>query len=257
VIWEAQFGDFVNGAQVVIDQFIISSEAKWQRLCAIVMFLPHGYDGQGPEHSSARLERFLQMCAEDNVQVCIPSTPAQLFHMLRRQMLRPYRKPLIVMTPKSLLRHKLAVSEIEAFTEGHFHTVIDETDGRIVPEKVKRLLFCSGKVYYDLIEARAAHHIDNIAIVRLEQLYPYPKEAVDQVLERYAHANSRVWVQEEPRNQGAWWYMRAHMDVTLGESERLEYAGRPASASPAVGYLQIHRQQLQAFLAEALLLEKP
>lgn len=256
VIWEAQFGDFVNNAQVVIDQFITSSESKWQRLCALVLFLPHGYDGQGPEHSSARLERFLQMCAEDNIQVCVPSTPAQMFHMLRRHMLRPYRKPLIVMTPKSLLRHKLAVSEWAELTEVGFKTVIDETDSAIKPENVHRLLFCSGKVYYDLLEARSAHKIDNIAIIRLEQLYPYPKEAVAHVLKRYTKVNSLVWVQEEPRNQGAWWYMRTHIDVNLSESGRLEYAGRPSSASPAAGYLPVHRQQLQDLLTDALLLKR-
>ncbi|RKZ88772.1 MAG: 2-oxoglutarate dehydrogenase E1 component [Candidatus Parabeggiatoa sp. nov. 1] len=253
VIWEAQFGDFANNAQVVIDQFISSSEAKWQRYCGLVMFLPHGYDGQGPEHSSARLERYLQLCAEDNLQVCVPSTPAQFFHMLRRQMRRPYRKPLIVMMPKSLLRHKLAVSHFEDFTERGFQTVIDET-AEIDPEKVERLLLCSGKVYFDLIEARTEHDIDNIAIIRLEQLYPFPKEALEKVPARYPHVKQRVWVQEEPRNQGAWWYLRTQMDDCLSDSEvgRLEYAGRPPSASPAVGYLQIHREQRQQLIADAL-----
>lgn len=256
VLWEAQFGDFGNNAQVVIDQFISSSEAKWQRYCGLVMLLPHGYDGQGPEHSSARLERYLQLCAEDNIQVTVPSTPAQFFHLLRRQMLRPYRKPLIVMTPKSLLRHKKCVSRLEDFTEKEFQTVIDETED-IDSKKVERLLFCSGKVYFDLLETRQEHGIDNIAIIRLEQLYPYPREAVAKVLERYPHVEHRMWVQEEPRNQGAWWYMRAHMDVNLSHGERrIEYAGRPSSASPAVGYLQVHRQQLQAFVAEALRLNK-
>jgi len=245
VIWEAQFGDFANGAQVVIDQFLSSSEAKWQRYCGLVMFLPHGYDGQGPEHSSARIERYLRLCAEDNIQVCVPSTPAQFFHLLRRQMLRAYRKPLIVMTPKSLLRHKLCVSHFEDFTERGFQTVIDETED-IAPEKVERLLFCSGKVYFDLIEARIEHGIDNLAIVRIEQLYPYPKVAIAEVLERYPHVKQRVWVQEEPRNQGGWWYMRAYMDV------KIEYVGRPSSASPAAGYFEIHRQQRQALIAEAL-----
>lgn len=253
VIWEAQFGDFSNNAQVVIDQFISSSETKWQRLCPIVMFLPHGYDGQGPEHSSARLERYLQLCAEDNIQICIPSTPAQFFHMLRRHMLRPYRKPLVVMTPKSLLRHKSVVSPIADFTDKGFQLVIDESDPNISPDKVKRLLFCSGKVYYDLLEARTERGIDNIAIVRLEQLYPYPKDAMAQVLARYPHVSSRMWVQEEPQNQGAWWYMQAHMDVNLAQAAgQLELAGRPASASPAAGYLQIHRQQLQDLLNSAL-----
>lgn len=257
VIWEGQFGDFANGAQVVIDQFISSSETKWQRYSGLVMLLPHGYDGQGPEHSSARLERYLQLCAEDNMQVCVPSTPAQCFHMLRRQIVRPMRKPLIVMSPKSLLRHKRAVSTIEDFTNQGFQTVIDEVDTNIRPENVKRVLFCSGKVYYDLVEARETNNITDIAIVRLEQLYPYPKEAMAQVLARYPNATSRVWVQEEPRNQGAWWFMRAHMDVNISSSGiKLEYAGRPASASPAAGYLKIHRKQLEEFLADALQLTK-
>lgn len=256
VIWEAQFGDFANNAQVVIDQFICSSETKWQRYSGLVMLLPHGFDGQGPEHSSARLERYLQLSAEDNIQVCVPSTPAQLFHILKRQMLRPYRKPLIIMTPKSLLRHKLSVSPIEEFTEIEFQTVIDEPDD-IAPEQVERLLLCSGKVYFDIIEARREHGIDNIAIVRIEQLYPYPKVAIAEVLERYPQVSQYVWVQEEPRNQGAWWYIRAHIDVTfsrLNKDGRIEYVGRPASASPATGYFSIHRQQLQKFIAEALLL---
>ncbi|MDD2817104.1 MAG: 2-oxoglutarate dehydrogenase E1 component [Thiotrichaceae bacterium] len=257
VIWEAQFGDFANGAQVVIDQFISSSETKWQRYSGLVMLLPHGYDGQGPEHSSARLERYLQLCADDNMQVCVPSTPAQCFHMLRRQIVRPMRKPLIVTSPKSLLRHKRAVSTIEDFTKQGFQTVIDEVDTNIRPENVKRVLICSGKVYYDLVEARETNNITDIAIVRLEQLYPYPKEAMAQVLARYPNATSRVWVQEEPRNQGAWWFMRAHMDVNISSSGiKLEYAGRPASASPAAGYLKIHRKQLEEFLADALQLPK-
>jgi 2-oxoglutarate dehydrogenase E1 component len=257
VIWEAQFGDFANGAQVVIDQFISSSEAKWQRYCGLVMLLPHGYDGQGPEHSSARLERYLQLCAEDNMQVCVPSTPAQIYHVLRRQMVRDYRKPLIIMSPKSLLRHKRCVSEFGEFTDAPFQPVIDEIDPNITPEKVERILFCSGKVYYDLIDAREQHEIDNIAIIRLEQLYPYPHDEIEEILKRYPHVEQRVWVQEEPRNQGAWWYIRAHMDVNLSHKDnRIEYAGRPASASPAVGYLQIHRQQLQAFLNDALQLDK-
>ncbi|OQY56943.1 MAG: 2-oxoglutarate dehydrogenase E1 component [Candidatus Parabeggiatoa sp. nov. 2] len=256
VIWEAQFGDFANNAQVVIDQFISSSEAKWQRYSGLVMLLPHGYDGQGPEHSSARLERYLQLCAEDNIQVCVPSTPAQFFHSLRRHMLRPYRKPLIIMTPKSLLRHKRCVSHIEDFTDRGFQTVIDEIQD-IAPEKIKRLLFCSGKVYYDLIEARREQGIDNIAIVRIEQLYPYPKEAIANVLKRYLNLKQCVWVQEEPRNQGAWWYLRAHMDIHLGTGEsRIEYVGRPSSASPAAGYFQIHREQRQALISEALQLSE-
>jgi len=257
VIWEAQFGDFANGAQVVIDQFISSSESKWQRFCGLTMLLPHGYEGQGPEHSSARLERYLQLCAEDNMQVCVPSSPAQCFHLLRRQMVRPLRKPLIVMSPKSLLRNKAAASPLEDFTDRGFQNVIDEVDSKISAEKVNRLLICSGKVYYDLVEAREQNGIDDVAIIRLEQLYPYPKEEVQAVLDKYPHVKHRVWVQEEPRNQGAWWYIRAHMDVNLNHSEsHLEFAGRPASASPAVGYLQIHRQQLQQLINDAFGLEQ-
>jgi 2-oxoglutarate dehydrogenase E1 component len=250
VIWEAQFGDFVNNAQVVIDQFLSSSEAKWQRYCGLVLFLPHGYDGQGPEHSSARLERFLWLCAEDNIQVCIPTTPAQFFHLLRRQMLRKYRKPLIIMTPKSLLRHKLAISQFHEFTDQGFQTVIDDI---VEPKDIKRLLFCSGKVYYDLLEARQQHELKHIGIIRLEQLYPFPEQAMATVLARYEDVTDRVWVQEEPRNQGAWEYIRAH-HLNLGHSHALEYVGRAASASPAVGYLQLHRQQRQQLIDEALAL---
>lgn len=250
VIWEAQFGDFVNNAQVVIDQFLSSSEAKWQRYCGLVLFLPHGYDGQGPEHSSARLERFLWLCAEDNIQVCIPTTPAQFFHLLRRQMLRKYRKPLIVMTPKSLLRHKLAISQFNEFTDQGFQTVIDEIED-FDPKEIKRLLFCSGKVYYDLLEARQQHELKHIGIIRLEQLYPFPEEAMATVLARYEHVTDRVWVQEEPRNLGAWEYIRAH-HLNLGHSHALTYVGRAPSASPAVGYLLIHRKQRQQLIDEAL-----
>jgi len=251
VIWEAQFGDFANNAQVVIDQFISSSETKWQRYCGLVMFLPHGYDGQGPEHSSARLERYLQLCAEDNIQVCVPSTPAQFFHLLRRQMRRNYRKPLIIMTPKSLLRHKLSVSSFKAFTDQGFQTVIGETED-IDPQKTKRLLFCSGKVYFELLEARSEQGIDNIAMIRLEQLYPYPKNALTKVLKRYSHVKDRVWVQEEPCNQGAWWYIRCMNDRDIG---KFKYVGRPASASPAVGYFEIHRKQRKSLINKALQIE--
>ncbi|MCZ6666608.1 MAG: 2-oxoglutarate dehydrogenase E1 component, partial [Gammaproteobacteria bacterium] len=203
VIWEAQFGDFANGAQVVIDQFIASCEEKWGRFCGLVMLLPHGYDGQGPEHSSARLERYLQLCAEENMQVCYPTTPSQMFHMLRRQMIRPYRKPLIVMSPKSLLRHKLSVSPLAEFIDGGFRVVIDEIDP-IDKDQVHRILVCSGKVYFDLLEARREHDVTDCAILRLEQLYPFPKSEIQNLLKAYANADELVWVQEEPRNQGAW-----------------------------------------------------
>lgn len=256
-IWEAQYGDFANGAQVIIDQFISSSEAKWRRLEGIVLFLPHGYDGQGPEHSSARLERYLQLCAEDNIQVCVPSTPAQMFHMLRRQILRPYRKPLIVMTPKSLLRHKLSTSSLAEISNGRWHNVIDEIDD-IEPHRVRRLLLCSGKVYFDLLEARREHRLHDTAIARIEQQYPFPLDEVTGVLERYPNARTLVWAQEEPRNQGAWYYMqsRRHLNACLSPKHVLEYAGRPYSASPAVGYLHVHLAQQRNLISDALQLER-
>jgi 2-oxoglutarate dehydrogenase E1 component len=253
VIWEAQFGDFANGAQVVIDQFIASCEAKWGRLCGLVMFLPHGYDGQGPEHSSARLERYLQLCAEENMQVCIPSTPAQMFHLLRRQMLRPYRRPLVVMTPKSLLRHKLSVSPLSDVTERGYQLVIDEVDA-IEPEAVERVLVCSGKVYFDLLEARRSHDVDDIAILRIEQLYPFPREELRQILARYPNAVEVVWVQEEPRNQGACAYLLESLNLfgCLHEPQQLVIVARPYSASPAVGSYTKHVEQQQVLVADAL-----
>ena len=226
----------------------------------MVMLLPHGYDGQGPEHSSARLERYLQLCAEENIQVCVPSTPAQMFHMLRRQIIRHYRKPLIVMSPNSLLRHKLSTSTLEDVFQGHFHNVIGEKDD-IEAAHVTRLLLCSGKVYYDLLEARREHRLDNIAIVRIEQQYPFPREEVSAAINGYPNAKDVVWVQEEPRNQGAWYYMQSRRNLKgiLTPEHHLEYAGRPYSASPAVGYLHLHREQQRALVAEALQLgvEKP
>ncbi len=257
VIWEAQFGDFGNNAQVVIDQFISSCEAKWGRYCGLVMYLPHGYDGQGPEHSSARLERYLQLCAEDNMQVCIPSTPAQMFHLLRRQMVRPYRKPLVVMTPKSLLRHKLSSSRLEEVCDQGYRLVIDDIDP-IDPHSVIRVLFCSGKVYYDLLETRRANHIQDIAVLRLEQLYPFPKPEVEALLRRYPNAKDVVWVQEEPRNQGAWSYLLSHLHLfgCLEKGQMLLLAARPNSASPAVGYLTKHLEQQQRIVSDALLLSR-
>ncbi|MEX2480862.1 MAG: 2-oxoglutarate dehydrogenase E1 component [Gammaproteobacteria bacterium] len=253
VIWEAQFGDFANGAQVVIDQFIASCEEKWGRFCGLVMLLPHGYDGQGPEHSSARLERFLQLCAEDNMQVCYPTTPAQMFHMLRRQMLRPYRKPLIVMTPKSLLRHKLSVSPIEAFSAGAFEAVIDEID-ELRKDRVRRILVCSGKVYFDLLEARREHDISDCAIIRLEQLYPFPKDEMKATLDQYPNAAEMIWVQEEPRNQGAWSMLLStrYLGGCFDENKPLTCIARPYSASPAVGYVSLHLEQQAAIIDEAL-----
>ena len=251
VIWEAQFGDFANGAQVVLDQFISSGEAKWGRLSGLTMFLPHGYEGQGPEHSSARLERYLQLCAQHNMQVCYPSTPAQMFHMIRRQMLRPYRKPLIVMTPKSLLRHKLSTSSLEDLHSGEFQTVIPEID-KLTNKNVKRVVFCTGKVYFDLLEQRREEKIKDIAICRVEQLYPFPRDSVVNELKRYPNANEVVWCQEEPKNQGAWYQIMHHFKACIDDTHTMLYAGRDASASPAAGYLAVHREQ-QATLVKAAL----
>jgi len=253
VIWEAQFGDFANGAQVVIDQFITSGEHKWGRLCGLTMLLPHGYEGQGPEHSSARLERYLQLCAEHNIQVCVPTTPAQIYHLLRRQVIRPLRKPLIVLTPKSLLRHKLAISTLEDLAEGSFQTVIPEVDAQD-PEKVGRLVLCSGKVYYDLLEKRRAEGRDDIAIVRLEQLYPFPEDDLIEVLGPYKNLKHIVWCQEEPMNQGAWYCSQHHMRRIISGHNKalfLEYAGRDASAAPACGYASMHAEQQEKLLQDA------
>ena len=257
VIWEAQFGDFANGAQVVFDQFISSCEAKWGRYCGLAVFLPHSYDGQGPEHSSARLERFLQLCAEKNMQVCFPSTPAQMFHLLRRQILRPYRKPLIVMSPKSLLRRKLSVSPVDDLVNGKFHTVIDEVDA-LDRERVSRLLFCSGKVYFDLLEQRRENRLDNIAIARLEQIYPFPREDVRAVINAYPNLAEVVWVQEEPKNQGSWYYMqsRGTMIGCLKDQHTFGYAGRFYSASPATGLMPVHLAQQKELVSNALQLDK-
>jgi 2-oxoglutarate dehydrogenase E1 component len=250
-IWEGQFGDFANGAQVVIDQFISSGEAKWGRLCGMTLFLPHGYEGQGPEHSSARLERFLQLCAEHNMQVCVPSTPAQMFHMLRRQMKRSFRKPLIVMTPKSLLRHRLSVSALEQLSNGNFQLIIPEmTD--IAAEDTRRIVFCSGKVYYDLLEAREVNGISDVAIVRIEQLYPFPIPEFAEMMQRYAHVEDVVWCQEEPQNQGAWYQIRHRLQEPLGDKQQLYYAGRPGAAAPASGIFKLHMQQQKALVDAAL-----
>jgi len=243
VIWEAQFGDFANGAQVIIDQFISSCETKWSRMSGLVMLLPHGYEGQGPEHSSARLERFLQLCSHNNIQVCNCSTPAQYFHLIRRQMGRNYRKPLIVMSPKSLLRHPLAMSEVKELVEGAFAEAIGETSPDIHPENVERLILCSGKVYYDLYEAREKAGITSVAIARIEQLYPYPVSEVADIIEKYSRASEVCWVQEEPRNQGAWIYMEHYLSSQIGEHQELRYIGRRSSASPATGYHRVHERE--------------
>ncbi len=256
VVWEAQFGDFANGAQVVIDQFITSGEQKWGRLCGLTMLLPHGYEGQGPEHSSARLERYLQLCAEQNVQVCVPTTAAQIFHLLRRQAMRPLRRPLIVMSPKSLLRHKLAGARLENFSDDHFHNVIGEIDD-LAPEKTKRLVLCSGKVYFDLLEKRRENEIDDIAIVRIEQLYPFPDSEAYEVIASYKNLESVVWCQEEPKNQGAWYpslhRLRRVIDL-IDKKLPLDFAGRKSSASPAAGYMALHLKEQERLLNEALCL---
>jgi len=252
VIWEAQFGDFVNGAQVVIDQFISSGESKWGRICGLTLLLPHGYEGQGPEHSSARLERFLQLCAENNIVVCVPSTPAQIFHLLRRQIRRGFLKPLVVMTPKSLLRHRLAVSDMAELGSNHgFQELVPETED-LDPAKVRRVVFCSGKVYYDLLEKRQAENILDIAIVRIEQLYPFPIDSYASVVNRYAQAHEIVWCQEEPQNQGAWYQIRHRLQEPLGDDHELFYAGRMGAAAPAAGYYKLHQAQQDGLVNAAL-----
>ncbi|HET9818172.1 MAG TPA: 2-oxoglutarate dehydrogenase E1 component [Rhodanobacteraceae bacterium] len=250
-VWEAQFGDFANGAQVVIDQFISSGEAKWGRLCGLVLLLPHGYEGQGPEHSSARLERYLQLCALDNMQVCVPTTPSQMFHMLRRQMLRDCRKPLVALTPKSLLRHKLAVSSLDDLESGTFHVVIP--DQRIKSaKKVKRVVLCSGKVFYDLFEEADKQQIDDVAIVRVEQLYPFPRAEVSSELDKYPSSKEVIWCQEEPMNQGAWFQIRHHLQACADGHHSLHYAGRVRSPAPAAGHYNTHVAEQRALVQQAL-----
>ena len=251
VVWEGQFGDFANGAQVVIDQFISSGEAKWSRLCGLTLFLPHGYEGQGPEHSSARLERFLQLCAEHNMQVCVPSTPAQMFHMIRRQMLRPFRKPLIVMTPKSLLRHKFSVSSLSDLSNGRFQLVIPD-ESPIDKDKVTRVVFCSGKVYYDLAESRQLHNIADTAVIRIEQLYPFPISEYAAAIAQYPNAADFIWCQEEPKNQGSWYQVRHRLQAPLTDEQQLFYAGRRSAAAPASGVFKLHLRQQQALVEAAL-----
>ncbi len=250
VVWEAQFGDFANGAQVVIDQFIASGEAKWGRLCGLVMMLPHGYEGQGPEHSSARIERYLQLCAEYNIQVCVPSTPSQMFHLLRRQMIRQLRKPLIIMSPKSMLRRKESVSSLGDLANGEFQPVIPE-DENLNPGKVRRIIACSGRVYYDLLAYRKAHKIKDIAIVRIEQLYPFPHNEFQAEVDRFEQAKDVLWCQEEPGNQGAWHRIQHYLLRHLGLNQTLGYALRPSSASPAAGYLAKHNFQQKELIEAA------
>ncbi len=254
IIWEAQFGDFVNGAQVVIDQFICSGETKWERVCGLTLLLPHGFEGQGPEHSSARLERFLQLCAEANMQVCTPTTPAQIFHLMRRQAVRPLRKPLIIMSPKSLLRHKLAVSEMSDLVDGRFQTVIAEMD-EMDANAINRVVLCGGKVYYDLLEKRRELGLNNVALVRVEQLYPYPEARIQEELARYPNTKHVVWCQEEPQNQGAWSFIAPLLypvAYAVHAGVPVTYAGRPAAAAPACGSPYLHARQQAALIATAL-----
>ncbi len=251
-IWEAQYGDFANGAQVIIDQFIVSGWQKWKSLCGVTLFLPHGYEGAGPEHSSARPERFLQLCAQGNIQVFVPTTPAQLFHMLRRQIIRPVRIPLVVMMPKNLLRHKLSVSTIDDLSRGQLQLVIPEIDEINKPAEIKRVVLCCGKVYYDLLSKRREENIKNIAIIRIEQLYPFPYEELKAILKPYEKVKDIVWCQEEPENQGAWYTTRHRLEKSLNANQKLSYVGREASAAPAAGYMKLHVAQQNKLVAEAL-----
>ena len=266
VLWEAQFGDFANGAQVIIDQFISSGEAKWLRMSGLVMLLPHGYEGQGPEHSSARLERFLQNCAEGNMQVANCTTPANYFHILRRQMLRSFRKPLVMMSPKSLLRHKRAVSKLaDMGPETQFHRLLwddaqsdpESTSVKLAKDKdIKRIVLCSGKVYYDILEEREKRNMSDTYILRVEQLYPFPKQPLLQELQRFKNAEKVIWCQEEPKNQGAWTFLEHRLEDVLEASKmkpkRAIYAGRAAGAATATGLLGNHIKQQDALVDEAL-----
>ena len=255
IIWEAQFGDFANVAQVIIDQFISSGWQKWSRLSGLVMFLPHGYEGKGPEHSSARLERYLQLCAQNNMQICVPTTPAQIFHLLRRQVLRSYRKPLIVMTPKSLLRHKLAVSSLEDLAHSQWKLIIPEIDKQD-PKKIKKIVLCSGKVYYDLLTKRRGNTSNNIALIRVEQLYPFPYDELKAELKKYSNAKQIIWCQEEPKNQGAWFCTRHRLTKCLQDNQTLDYVGRPSSAAPAAGYPALYLESQNKLINQALELEE-
>ena len=256
VLWEAQFGDFANGAQIIIDQYIAAAESKWLRANGLVMLLPHGYEGQGPEHSSARLERYLQLCAQDNIQVCNITTPANYFHVLRRQMHRSFRKPLIIMTPKSLLRHPMAKSKAEEFMgDGHFHRMLSDPSAP-ADAKTRRVVLCSGKVAYDLIEARDAAALDDVQIVRVEQLYPFPGEPLTERLARMPDLEEVVWCQEEPRNNGSWFFVESQIEdamVAAGlKIARPRYAGRASAASPATGLAKRHASEQAALVADAL-----
>ncbi len=251
VLWEAQFGDFGNGAQTIIDQYIAASEDKWKQKSRLVMLLPHGYEGQGPEHSSARLERYLQLCAENNLQVCYPTTPAQYFHLLRRQVQPGMERPLIVMTPKSLLRLPAASSTIDDLANGGFRPVIDDAEVAD-PSAVKKIVLCSGKVYYDLVDARKKSPEPGVAVVRLEQFYPFPLRSIQQTLARYENARELVWAQEEPQNMGGWTFMQERLENLLPQCQRPRYVGRSASASPATGSYSIHQKEQSQLVADAL-----
>jgi len=250
-IWEAQFGDFANGAQVVIDQFISAGEHKWGKVCGLVMLLPHGFEGQGAEHSSARVERYLQLCSGHNMQVCVPSTPAQMFHLLRRQMLRNCRKPLIVMTPKSLLRNKECTSSLEDLARGCYQRALAEVDD-IDPAAVKHIFLCSGKIYYELIARRRSDNRSDFAIIRVEQLYPFPGPELNHILRVYKAAKDLVWLQEEPKNQGAWDFVKPRIPAMLKKDWRLHYIGRESSSAPAVGSAKLHGAQQSQLIDEAM-----
>jgi 2-oxoglutarate dehydrogenase E1 component len=251
VIWEAQFGDFANGAQVVIDQFIVSAEHKWERLSGLVMLLPHGYEGQGPEHSSARLERYLQLCAHDNIQVCTPTTPAQIYHLLRLQTIRKMRRPLIIISPKSLLRNPLATSSLGELINGSFMPVIDEKIKN--KNKIKKVILCSGKVFYDLNEKKKELKSEEIAIIRIEQLYSFPYDELEFILKQYSNSNEFIWCQEEPANQGAWFSHRHRIQRVLDRfsEKQIKLVSRPSASAPAVGLNKLHKQQQETLVNQA------
>ncbi len=251
-IWEAQYGDFFNGAQIMIDQFITTSSYKWQRHSGLVLLLPHGFEGQGPEHSSARLERFLQACAQNNIQVCNFTKPAQIFHALRRQVLRSIRLPLIIMSPKSLLRHPLVVSPLKDFSEGRFQEVLDEDDPSIVREKVSRVVLCSGKIFYELLETRQKNKVQDVALVRLEQFYPFPKDRLAEIFSQYTNLKEIVWCQEGPQNTEGWSFILQYLPTVPGMTLPLKYVGRPAQASPTDGYLHLHVREQKRIIQAAL-----